>query len=70
MRLSLPAPQDQKRLCPRRSTEIYVKPKPNQPPKKDPPARMTLTIRHELYHQSWVGNVGTANLDAAIFLTF
>lgn len=40
------------------------------PTRKTLPVGTTLTIGHELYHQRRVGDVGTANLGAAIFLTF
>lgn len=55
---------------PQRATEIYVKRKPNQPPKKDFARKMTLTIGHELHHQRRVSNICTANLSTTIFLTF
>ena len=55
---------------PQRATEIYIKWKPNQPPKKDFARNMTLTVGHELHHQGRVSNVCTANLSTAIFLTF
>lgn len=55
---------------PQRATQIYIKWKPNQPPKKDFASRMTLTIGHELHHQGWVSDVGTANFSTTIFLTF
>lgn len=72
MRLFPYLPPGSKMALPRRPTEIHVKSKLNEPlpPTTKTPLGLSFTIRHELHHQGWVGDVGAANFGATMFLTF